>query len=492
MKKLIAFLLVFVMVISLCACGGNGVEETQEETKGSYEYNLDQETFSVGYSRIDITPESAVPMAGYGNTSKRMSQNIHDYLYATSVAINDGQGDTVVFLSLDLQRSSDIIVSSLRPVLSLATGLPEEAFHFTATHTHSGPDVQSGSEAIEPYNTMLFSRLTQVVMESLEDLTPATVSAGSIEAEQLNFVRHYYHLDENGEVFHFDDARKGTVIQGVSQHTSDADPTMFVLKFDREDAKDVCMINWRAHPHWTGGSSKYNISSDYVGPFREAFEMQTDCLFAYYQGAAGNINEKSRITSENLAVDYREHGARLANYAIKCINESMEPIDAGKIQIKSQTLTLKVNKTDDVGFLNAAKTWQTVYNVTKDTQLADESIQGYKIYSTHHANSVVANYSKADTENRTYSVVTIGKDLAISLAPHEMFDSNMQALENDSQFKYTLHFSYSNGTNTYMPDAFTWSFGSYETDTALFVPGSAELVQQTFTDMIADMYASAQ
>ena len=30
----------------------------------------------IGYARIDITPTEPVPLAGYGNTSRRISQNV--------------------------------------------------------------------------------------------------------------------------------------------------------------------------------------------------------------------------------------------------------------------------------------------------------------------------------------------------------------------------------------------------------------------------------
>lgn len=393
-------------------------------------------------------------------------------------------------MSVDLQRASDVLIQAIRPQLSKLTGLPENCFHLTGTHTHLGPDVQSTHESIVAYMDILLPRLTQVVMESLEDLKPATMWAGSIEAEGLNFVRHYAHEQEDGSIAWFGDNFGKIVIDETTIHASVADPTMYVVKFEREDARDVCMINWRAHPHWTGGSSIYNISSDYVGPFREAFELETGMLFSYYQGAAGNINEKSRITSENLVSDYREHAARLTEYAVKCLDENLEPVATGPIRIQEQTLTMKINKTDDPGMVNAAKVYQTVYGSTSNHTQANAAAidMGYSFNSRFAAGAVVTNSKKADTESRTYTVVAIGKDFVVTLAPHEMFDRTMSRVEEASPYKHTLHFSYSNGTNTYMPDLQTWATGSYEVDTAVFVEGSAELVEETFIKMIAQMH----
>ena len=485
MKRVFALFLILVMTAALVGCG-----EEKTASESGYNYRLDHDTFSVGFSRIDITPEQAVPMAGYGNPTQRLSQNIQDYLYATSIAVNDGQGNTVVFLSLDLQRASDFIVQALRPKLAQATGLPENAFQITGTHTHSAPDVQVSHDAASAYNRTLIPKLEQVVMESLEDLTPATMSVGSVEAEGLNFVRHYGHKNADGTISWFGDNFGTIVLDENTIHASVADPTMYVVKFDRTDAQDVCMVNWRAHPHWTGGSSLYNISSDLIGPLRESFELQTGMLFGYYQGAAGNINEKSRITKEMLVSDYYEHGARLADYAVKCLNENMETISTGPIVIREQTLEMKTNKTDDQAMINAAKVYRTVFSSSNDRSIANEAAMqmGYSFNSQYAASAVLTNSQREDTETRTYTVITMGKDFAISLAPHEMFDRTMSKVEEASPFKYTLHFSYSNGSNTYMPDLMTWDTGSYEVDTSVFVRGSAELVEQNFIDMLEQMY----
>ena len=45
------------------------------------------EQLKVGYSRVDFTPEMSVPLAGYGNTHKRMSQGYYSRIYTTCIAI---------------------------------------------------------------------------------------------------------------------------------------------------------------------------------------------------------------------------------------------------------------------------------------------------------------------------------------------------------------------------------------------------------------------
>ena len=57
--------------------------------------------FLVGFGRVDITPREPLPLMGYGNTMRRISANVLDPLYATCVAVSDGEGGLVLVLGVD-------------------------------------------------------------------------------------------------------------------------------------------------------------------------------------------------------------------------------------------------------------------------------------------------------------------------------------------------------------------------------------------------------
>ena len=59
----------------------------------------------VGYCRINITPFEPVPLAGYGNTSTRVSRNILSELYSTCIAFTDEADNTVLLFHNDLISS---------------------------------------------------------------------------------------------------------------------------------------------------------------------------------------------------------------------------------------------------------------------------------------------------------------------------------------------------------------------------------------------------
>ena len=98
----------------------------------------------------------------------------------------------------------------------------------------------------------------------------------------------------------------------VWQSVRNVNQQMRIIRFRRKNQKDVVLANWQCHPHRTGGSKKYDISSDIIGVMREKTEKKLDVNFLYLQGGAGNINPVSRISGEARFSDYRDIGKELA------------------------------------------------------------------------------------------------------------------------------------------------------------------------------------
>ena len=107
-------------------------------------------TIQAGFSRDDITPSYSVPLAGYGNTKDRMSLTVLDRIYASCVAVFDGE-NKALFYHLDLVRFTDASTAYCKKVISESLGINPTAIFFTATHTHSAPDVSSDLPCIREY-----------------------------------------------------------------------------------------------------------------------------------------------------------------------------------------------------------------------------------------------------------------------------------------------------------------------------------------------------
>lgn len=100
MKKVVCLILAVLMLLSMTACGaseGGAVETTETKAPG----------FRVGYGKANITPETGVPMGGYGRSDQRISTGTLSYLWATCIAITDADDNTILLYGLDLCNSAE-------------------------------------------------------------------------------------------------------------------------------------------------------------------------------------------------------------------------------------------------------------------------------------------------------------------------------------------------------------------------------------------------
>ena len=488
MKKIMSWILLFTLVLSLCACAKSETQEKTENKKQSAvlaplgDYDL-----YAGFGRENITPEEPTPLGGYSNPANRTHTAVLDDLYVTCIALTDAKGETILLMNWDGVRSHTSAQDAARMSIETATGIPIDHIFIGATHSHSAPDMTYRHEIIERYTGMVLNKAVACAEEALADRRPANMSAGSVEAEGLNFVRHYVTTLDDGTVSYFGDNFGTSAFNDTTTHTTKADPTMFMLYFDMAEGNDMTLINWRAHPHFTGGSSRYDLSSDWIGPFRDAFEYQTGVDMLYFNGAAGNINEKSRILEENKTTDYKTHGKLLADYAIDIMKNHLEPTPVDEIKTKQTMYEAVTNHSQD-DLYGLATNVNAIYKATGDKEQALAAGEG-KIRSTFHATAVINNYKRGNTETRELNAIYLGESVGMFSAPNELFDTNAVEVEEASPFKYTLTLGYTNGHHGYIPSAFAWEYTSYETDITALQPGTGELYAKCFVDMLEQLHA---
>ena len=114
MKKILCILLACLMMLGLVACSSAETPQAQEEPVG----------FEAGFGRVDICPNSPIGMGGYGDSDTRLSGAIMDSIYATCVALRQGDTTFLVF-TVDVISVNDAIARNLRGAVSDATGVPE-------------------------------------------------------------------------------------------------------------------------------------------------------------------------------------------------------------------------------------------------------------------------------------------------------------------------------------------------------------------------------
>lgn len=437
--------------------------------------------YLVGFGRADITPAESVPLAGYGSTSDRMSTGVFSELKTTAVAITDTAGRSVILMAVDLINDRGSVARDIRKGVSEKTGVPEELILVTFSHTHSGPDLDNDSATpyMKDYRELVVSQAVAAGEAAWKDRKTAEMSVGTANVEGYNFVRHYEHQDGtySGPGF-------GTSTSLIVGHAGDADPEMRIIRFTRTGHEDVVLMNWQAHgtllSHQRAGTDEYKkVSADFVGGIREYMEKKLGCKFVYFQGAAGDINPESAVKWENKTSDIALYGKRVGDIAIKCLQGSMNAMEAGPVKTHGFTFAGPVNHADAHLLTNAQK-----LKTSGGTTTAAAEALG--LISPHHATTIIRCSALGDTLPMPCSVISVG-GVGFACAPVELFSDSGIAIREGSPCAETFILGYCNESQGYLPTQRAYDYNSYEEACTNFARGTAETLVEEFAKKWAEL-----
>lgn len=449
--------------------------------------------FKVGYARYSISPEEPCPLSGFGSGRNRISNRIMDELYASCIALTDAEGNTALVFSLDQQRPQEEVIAEIRAAVTEATGLAADKILLCATHTHSTPDLyMTDIPAIPRYRKLLQDRCARAAVDALADRKSATFLAGSMDTDRLNFIKHYKQANGSFCGDNFGSEKESPIVD----HVSKAYGKMHIIKIVREGCKDLVVCNFRSHPTMTGGTNNLEVSSDFVGPFRDSVEKRKNCDFVFFQGACGNINPRSRIAAENVVPtkDYYTYGAMLGGAAVKLLNsDSMKPVEAGKLQTRQINYDCPIDHSRDKDVPVAREIVDYWHSTAPnyDKKGCKERALAADFSSIYHCMAVIGKSKLAQSENVELDVLTIGDSMAFVTAPGELFDSISVEMERRSPFPMSMTLGYANGDRKYFVHGVGYTYRSYESDYARCVPGTSEKIIDMWTGTLREFYKNS-
>ncbi|MBM4388904.1 MAG: neutral/alkaline non-lysosomal ceramidase N-terminal domain-containing protein, partial [Deltaproteobacteria bacterium] len=219
-----------------------------------------------GFSKIDITPDEPVPLAGYFHLKDRISRRIRDRLYCRTIAFDDGK-TRVALVSLDLLLVTPDLFSALNAFFRERNVF----LVIHATHTHSSfggiwntlPARMSLGSFRKSLSDRLKERVKRGVLEALDDLREAEIGVAACAAPGLNGNRR---------------TPEGPV-----------DDELIVVRIQREKDQGV-LVNYPAHPVIVAERDHHAISADFPGVATAMLENSGFSFAAYLNGALGGVD----------------------------------------------------------------------------------------------------------------------------------------------------------------------------------------------------------
>ena len=484
-------ILLLVCCLVLAGCGNDVPAETNEATTAPVEtvnpYMLNTSgpfisNLSVGFGRVDISPTEPTPLAGYGNSSDRMSQNVKDPLYATCIALTDSASNTVLLFTMDLFSAFPAVMDDARQSIRDETGVPVDAIMVAATGTYSAPDLDNTAEpSITNYIELLKGWMVQAAVDAMGDRALSRVYVTSTKTEKLNFVRRYQLQDGTYAGDNFGDFKAAP----IAVHETEADNQLQLVCFYRENKPDVMLANFQTQLNRSGSDT--DVTADIIAPFREKMESTLGCHFAYFSGASANVNPTSRIEKENVTADYIQQGEALADYALAAYS-SFREVPTTSVKIAKTVYNAKVDHTFS-GWGSYAKEAMNYYAQNGELGGYGHIFQSSGIRNMDHLSTVITRSQMPAQQPVALYAISLG-DLAFVTAPFALFDTNGMQIKNGSPFSMTFVLNCANDSYGYAPSETAFKHGGYEVDVTLFVRGTAEELVTNYLGMLNSLYYS--
>lgn len=460
MKKILCLILNMLLLVSLAACAaGESATTTAATEAAAY--------LKVGYSKVSIVPKTPLALS---STEQNTYTAVYEDVFMTCIAITDEEGETILMFTTDISYCSRINRETLIKAAEKATGVPGENMFFSCTHNHSGLDPSGAAMKI------LESAIVESSTAALADRSAATLYAGTTQTEGMNFIRHYQ--TEDG--YWVGDGYYSPT--GTHAHTSEreADPTVSLIRFDREGKDPILMMNWQAHGVYS--YLQEFLCADYIGSLRTTVEEETNCLFAFFQGAAGNVNPVSNLSNKypKTLAGMTNYGKELAHQVIPAIS-TLKPMNGDDLEIVHTTKVLDVRQ-DTGEMIMAAADFRRIIEAG-GTRVEAIAECGGLIRGDQGAEWLPYRSSFGDTVDADISAIRLG-DVSFVVVPYEMFDDTGVDIRERSPFDITFILGYTNGRLFYVPSAACIEHGCYEWECGLFVKGTAELLADEYVNLL--------
>ncbi len=434
---------------------------------------------SVGFSRVDITPDAGIELYGYYQT--RVSEGTLDPLEINAVAISDNKTKAVI-ISIDNCGIVRYIAEDFKAEIERATGIPAEAVYIHATHTHTAPylvnrDKKADDVLINIINTnpseeqkqlqqeyFLFVRkkIVEAAKTAVSDLTPAKAFYGRSEANGIGFIRRYRMKD--GSVRTNPGKGNPNILEPIGR----PDDEISIISFEREAKDGVLIVSYGNHPDVISGYMKY--SSQWCGHTRRILENavpKTKCVFLTgTMGDVNHINTDPTVKSiEPYAHSYRM-GQVVAGGVLRVLGW-LRPIEDAVLCAKQRVVSVVSNMPTGSDDMNMAHRVNGLHNAGRDIELTAEDM------NVPRAARLVRLERGPISFEMTVSAVCIGGVAFIGI-PGQLFAASGFELKNIKGWDMIIPTAQTNGSEGYFPTASAYSEGSYETDASNFKAGVAE------------------
>lgn len=445
-------------------------------------------TLCAGFARVDITPMSGIGIAGY--FKPRYVRGVLDALELNALALQCGE-NRLVLLSLDHCGVHTPEAASIRAAVAKACDLPIEAVYLHATHTHTAPFlvVNSDDRLEQAYFDFVLHRAADAARYALADLRPARMGYAVGTAPNIAFVRRFRMRDGSIQT------NPGVNNPNIVEPIGDVDERVNVLRFDREGADSIVLVNFGDHPDTVGGEL---VSADWPGFLRRRLEKSLNnvrCIF--FNGAQGDVNHVNVHPSagdrNDLTPDFDDvcrgygHARHMGNVVAGAVLQVFDKVtytDVDSLKFLQRTIQIPSNmpKPED---LPEARRIEALHQAGRDCDLPYEGMMLTTVVA--EAERMLKLADGPEYFNMELTGLAVGPVAFVGI-PGEPFTGIGRALKKAPGWTLVLPTCLTGGDDGYFPMREAYDEGGYEARSSPFRAGVAERIIDEGLSILAELH----
>ncbi len=420
-------------------------------------------TLRAGAAAVDITP-TQFPMNMPGGFSANMAEKAHDPFHSRALVFDNGETSLAMVVVDNLGAGPDVL-NAAKVLAAAKTGMSVDKMLISSTHTHSGPSLNTRSEAAAAYYKQFVEGVAGSIIQAHAALKPAAIGAAAHPLPDEVFNRRWYlkpgkmPLNPFGRL----DTVKmnpGTSPDVIDRPAGPTDPDITILSVQDLKRKPIALFaNYSLH--YVGGAPGGQMSADYFGEFARLMPSRIrgdeNFVAMMSNGTSGDINNipfgvirPPREPFEQIRI-VAQKATDTAWLAHRKIEKHQADTRLGMVQ-REITLKYRRPSSQDVAEAKAVLAVKDKDAIEKLPRLAQ-----------NYARSVV-NAAERPEETLTVKIqaIRIG-DFAVCAIPFETFVEIGLDLKKRSSFPQTMVIGLANGRHGYLPTLEQHKLGGYET-----------------------------
>ncbi|MBQ7247256.1 MAG: hypothetical protein IJS22_04100 [Lachnospiraceae bacterium] len=441
---------------------------------------------SAGFSRTVIDPALGVGIDGYFIVRK--TEGYLDHLEINGLAL-ELNGEKILLLAMDLCQIAERSMILLRQSAAEAAGLALDHVFICCTHTHTSPICRHDHEdpLISGYFRSLLEWTAEAARSAIADLRPARFGRGVTECD-LSHCRRVRMKD--GTI------RTNPGINNPENAAEEVamDHRLGLLRFDREGADTIVLVNYGAHPDSIGGNK---ISADWPGFMRRTFERTIpDTKVIFTNGAEGDVGVMPMFADKGWFNDTfwdfddvvrgyhhsRWYGRYVAGAMLR-IFDKVTYTEPERIAALTRTISVPANIPTPEQIPEAHRIHE-LHMADRDDELGYEGMMVTTVVA--EAERMVRLENGPESFDMTMAGIAIG-DVAIVGIPGEPFTGIGLGIRDTEGWAMILPVSNANGSEGYFPMQEHYDEGGYETRSSPFRAGTAEYIVSEGKKLLAGM-----